>query len=83
MKTSNIIITAFAIFITGTIFFLFADSQRYVEDVKNNVSYKEFTLSAFSVIVAERGSDVHIDHSDSTLMTVSYTHLTLPTIYSV
>jgi hypothetical protein len=72
MKTSNIIITAFAILITGVIVFLFADSKRHKEDVKNNINYKEFPLSDFNVIVAEKGSDVHIDRSDSTLIRVEY-----------
>ncbi|HJV78572.1 MAG TPA: hypothetical protein VJ602_09325 [Paludibacter sp.] len=72
MKTSNIIITAFAILITGAVFFLFADSKRHVEEEKNKISYKEFPLSAFKVIVAEYHSDIHVDRSDSTSMKIEY-----------
>jgi hypothetical protein len=72
MKTSNIIITALAILITGAIFFLVADSKRHVEEEKNKISYKEYPLPSFRVIVAEAGSDIHVDRSDSTFMRVEY-----------
>lgn len=72
MKTSNIIITAFAILITGAIFFLYADAKRHVEEEKNKISYKEYLLPSFKVIVAEASSDIHVDRSDSNVMRVEY-----------
>ena len=72
MKTSNIIITAFAILIVGGMLFLFADSKKHKEEEKNNISYKEYPLPAFKVIVAEYLSDIHVDRSDSTLMSIEY-----------
>lgn len=72
MKTSNIIITAFAILILGGMLFLFADSKKHKEEEKKNISYKEYPLPAFKVIVAEYHSDIHVDQSDSTLMRIEY-----------
>jgi len=72
MKTSNIIITAFAILIVGAVFFLFADSKKHKEEEKNMISYKEYILPSFKVIVAEVGSDIHVDRSDSNVMRVEY-----------
>src|ERR1035437_9189235 len=72
MKTSNIIITAFAILIVGGMLFLFADSKKHKEEEKNNISYKEYPLPSFKVIVAEEASDIHVDRSDSTVMRIEY-----------
>lgn len=72
MKTSNIIITAFAILIVGAVFFLFADSKTHKEEEKNKISYKEYVLPSFKVIVAEEASDIHVDRSDSNVMRVEY-----------
>ena len=72
MKTSNIIITAFAILIVGGMLFLFADSQKHKDEEKNKISYKEYPLPAFKVIVAEYHSDIHVDRSDSNVMRVEY-----------
>src|ERR1035437_4684303 len=72
MKTSNIIITAFAILIVGVMLFLFADSKKHKEEEKNKISYKEYPLPSFKVIVAEEASDIHIDPSDSTMIKVDY-----------
>ena len=72
MKTSNIIITAFAILIVGAVFFLFADSKKHKDEEKNKISYKEYVLPSFKVIVAEAGSDIHVDRSDSNVMRVEY-----------
>jgi hypothetical protein len=72
MKTSNIIITAFAILIVGGMLFLFADSKKYKEEEKNKISYKEYVLPRFKVIVAEEASDIHVDRSDSNVMRVEY-----------
>jgi hypothetical protein len=72
MKTSNIIIIAFGLFILTGMLILFADGKNHYINTKNNFTYKEFALPAFSVIVAENGSDVHVDQSDSTLIKVEY-----------
>ena len=72
MKTSNIIITAFAILIVGGMLFLFADSKKHKDEEKNKISYKEYPLPSFKVIVAEEASDIHVDRSDSNVMRVEY-----------
>ena len=72
MKTSNIIITAFAILIVGGMLFLFADSIKHKDEEKNKISYKEYPLPSFKVIVAEEASDIHVDRSDSNVMRVEY-----------
>jgi hypothetical protein len=87
MKTSNIIKIAFATFVVGGILTLFVDgkqnrrtnendflkNKRIVYSEKDaNFSYKEFPLQAFSVVVAENGSDLHVDQSDSQTIKVQY-----------
>ena len=72
MKTSNIIITAFAILIVSGMLFLFIDAKDHKKKMENNFTYKEFPLSAFKVVVAEKGSDLHIDRSDSTIIKVEF-----------
>ena len=72
MKTSNIIIIAFTAFIIGGMLFLFVDAKKHKKEVENNISFKEFPLAAFSVVVAEKGSDLHLDQSDSTIVKVEY-----------
>jgi len=72
MKTSNIIIIAFAASIIGGILFLFVDAKKHKKEIENNISFKEFPLATFSVVVAEKGSDLHLDWSDSTIVKVEY-----------
>ncbi len=42
MKTSNIIITAFAILLVGSMFFLFADTVKHAKDEIAKISFKEY-----------------------------------------
>jgi hypothetical protein len=73
MKTSNIIITAFAILLVGSMFFLFADTVKHTKDEIDKISFKEYPLAKkFKVIVAEKGSDVNIVRSDITSMQIEY-----------
>ncbi len=72
MKTSNIIIIAFAIFILAGMLILFVDSKQHKKKSAENISLKEFALPAFSVVVAEKGSDLHLNYSDSTFIEVEY-----------
>ena len=73
MKTSNIIITAFAILLVGSMFFLFADTKKHIKDEIAKISFKEYPLAnSFKVIVAEKGSDVNIVRSDTTSMRIEY-----------
>ena len=72
MKTSNIIIIAFATFILAGMLILFVDSKQHKKKQKDAISFKEYALPAFSVVVAEKGSDVHFDKSDSTFIKVEY-----------
>jgi hypothetical protein len=72
MKTSNIIITAFAILLVGSMFFLFADAVKHTKEEIAKISFKEYPLPSFKVIVAEKGSDVNIVRSDTTSMRIEY-----------
>jgi hypothetical protein len=73
MKTSNIIITAFAILLVGSMFFLFADTVKHTKDEIDKISFKEYPLAKkFKVIVAEKGSDVNIVRSGTTSMRIEY-----------
>ena len=72
MKTSNIIITAFAILIVSGMLFLFIDAKDHKKKMENNLTYREFLLSAFKVVVAEKGSDLHIDRSINTIIKVEF-----------
>lgn len=72
MKTSNIIIIAFATFILAGMLILFVDAKQFQKKQKAAITFKEFALPAFSVVVAEKGSDVHLDQSDSTYIKVEY-----------
>lgn len=72
MKTSNIIITAFAILLVGSMLFLFADAIKHTKDEIAKISFKEHPLPSFKVIVAEKGSDVNIVRSDTTSMRIEY-----------
>lgn len=73
MKTSNIIIIAFAILLVGSIPLLYADAVKHTKNEIAKISYKEYPLSNnFKVIVAEKGSDVNIVRSDTTSMRIEY-----------
>jgi hypothetical protein len=86
MKTSNIIRIAFATFILGGILILFVDGKKNRNSNNNNFNnkqnnyteedgnfrYKEFPLQEFSVVVAEKGSNLHLDQSDSRIIKVQY-----------
>lgn len=72
MKTSRIIIIAFFTCIVAGMLALFAITKNHEEYSKKNVYTKEFALPEFSVVVAEQGADLHIDHSNGSKMTVEY-----------
>ena len=72
MKTSNISITAFAILLVGSMFFLFADAVKHTRNETYTCTYIEHPIPSFKVIVAEKGSDVNIVRSDTTSMRIEY-----------
>lgn len=72
MKTSNIIIIAFVVFIIGSTIFLFADSKNHKDNEKQNTEMKSYPLTEFSVVVAEQGSDVHLDAATKNEMSVEF-----------
>ena len=79
MKTSNIIIIGFAIFIISGLLFLFIDAKKHKKEVEKNIAYKEFKLPQFKVVVGEKGSNFQIDKSDSMLIKIEYSkNTTLP-----
>lgn len=70
MKTSKIIIIAFFTFIIAGMLILFTSSKMHEKYTEKNIYHKEFSLPEFSVIVAEKGADIHIDHSDTTKVSI-------------
>ena len=72
MKISNIIITAFAIAVLASMLVLFIDSKNHKKYVDPNIEMKTFSLSDFTVVVAEKGSDVHINSSDTNSIKIEY-----------
>ena len=67
--------------------------QRALDVILNRFKWKSCLVCIEDIIIFSKTVDEHIDHVDEilgilrtsgvTLKTVSYTHLTLPTIYSV
>lgn len=72
MKTSNKIIVAFATFILGGMLLLFVDAKQNKIKMANDLTFKEYSLPAFSVVVAENGSELHVDQSESRIIKVQY-----------
>jgi len=72
MKTSLKISIVFAIFLVVSTLFLFTDAIKHNKEEIAKISFKEYTLPSFKVIVAEKGSDVNIVRSDSTLIKIEY-----------
>jgi len=72
MKISRIIIIAFVIFVVGSMLFLFVDSKNSKNNDALNERLKSFSLENYSVIVAEDGSDIHVDQSDTNKIDVEY-----------
>lgn len=72
MKISNIIIVAFSVFIIGSMLTLFIDAKLHKHKKEELASYKEYPLPAFSVVIAEKGADLHINQSDSMKVSVEY-----------
>lgn len=70
MKTSKIIIIAFFTFIIAGMLTLFTSSKMHEKYTEQNIYHKDFALPEFSVIVAEKGADIHIDHSDTTKVSI-------------
>jgi len=73
MKKSNIIIIAFSLFLIGGMLTLFIDSKYHIDErpgvfTKN----KDVILPPFSVIVAEKNSDLHVEQSDSNKLSIEY-----------
>lgn len=73
MKKSNIIIIAFGLFLVGGMLTLYVDSKYHnYEKDQEMTKNKEILLPLFSVIVAEKGSDLHIEQSDTNKLSIEY-----------
>ena len=72
MKISNIIITAYVVLVIGSLLVLFVDSKYHKNNEPANTEMKTYPLGNFSVVVAEQGSDVHLDQADSLKIEVEY-----------
>jgi len=65
MKISRIIIIAFAAFVLGSILILFIDSKKHKINEVTEAEMKSFALENFSVLVAEKSADIHVDYANS------------------
>lgn len=72
MKTSNIIIIAFAVFILGSTIFLFADSKNHKNETRSDAVLKSSPLQDFSVVVAEESSDIHLNQATTNSIAVEF-----------
>jgi len=73
MKKSNIILIAFGLFLVGGMLALYVDSIYHIDEKNQEITKnKEVLLPPFSVIVAEKGSDLHIEQSDTNKITIEY-----------
>lgn len=72
MKTSNIIIIAFAVFILGSTIFLFADSKNHKNETRSDAVLKSSPLQDFSVVVAEDSSDIHLNQATTNSIAVEF-----------
>lgn len=72
MKISNIIITAYVVLVVGSLLALFIDSKYHKENEHTNTEIKTYPLGEFTVVVAEQGSDVHLDQADSLKIEVEH-----------
>jgi len=73
MKKSNITIIAFGLFLVGGMLALYVSSKYHNFEVDQELTKnKEILLPPFSVIVAEKGSDLHIEQSDTNKLTIEY-----------
>ena len=72
MKASRIIIIAFCIFIVGGMLILYIDAKQHKKKTDNSITKKEYVLPSFNVVVAEQGTDLHLDYSDSNKIAVEY-----------
>lgn len=83
MKTSNIIITSFLIFLFGGIILLYIGSKYYkpYNDPSNYLS-EEKTLSSFSVVVAEPGAIFNLITEKENKINQTYLKGTVPNISS-
>lgn len=72
MKTSNIIISAFVIFLIGGMLILSIDAKHHKITFEKSIISKEIALPQFSVVVAEKGAYIQIHQSDSTKLSFRY-----------
>jgi hypothetical protein len=72
MKASRIIILAFCVFVVGGMLILYIDAKQHKKKTDNSITKKEYALPPFSVVIAEQGSDLHLDLSDKYKISVEY-----------
>lgn len=83
MKTSNIIISSFLIFLFGGIILLYIGSKYYKSyDDPTNFLSEEKPLSSFSVVVAERGATFNLMTGKENKIHQLYLKGTVPNISS-
>lgn len=64
MKTSNIIIIAFVVFMLGSTITLFVDAKNHKSAEKRNNINHSYPLPDFSVVVASDSADMHIEQAN-------------------
>lgn len=69
MKTSNKLIIAYLILIVASVTVLCATSLQH-DDIDKNIVEKKILLKDFSAIVVEKNADLHLEKSDSNILTI-------------
>jgi len=72
MKKSTIIATSFATLVLASILVLYTDAKNHLNYKDPNIDMKTFPLTGFSVIVAGKGADVHVDYAKKNAIEVEY-----------
>lgn len=72
MKTSNIIIFSFLIFLFGGITLLYIGSKCYADHPEDDFANKEKIVAPFSVVVAEQGAIFHLNNGNEYKVSQNY-----------
>lgn len=73
MKISKIIIFSFIAFVLISILVLFIDSKNHPDSATwRNMETKTEDLKHFSVLIAENGSDIHVNQKDTNKINIEY-----------
>lgn len=70
MRTSNKLILAYFILIVTSVTILYATSLNHDVNIDKDITDKKVNLQNFTTIVVENGADLHVEKSDSNILTI-------------